>query len=65
MAPFTLASTVAPASLATAVRDQLRAVDPDLPLSSVRTMKQVAAASIESRSSAMRLLANPAPGYGY
>ena len=54
---FTLATTVDPASLASAVRDQLRAVDPDLPLSSVRTMKQVAAGSVESRASAMRLLA--------
>ena len=54
---FTLATSVEPGSLASAVRDQLRAVDPDLPLSSVRTMKQVAAGSIESRASAMRLLA--------
>jgi putative ABC transport system permease protein len=54
---FTLATNVDPASVASAVRDQLRAVDPDLPLSNLRTMKQVAAASIESRASAMRLLA--------
>jgi putative ABC transport system permease protein len=54
---FTLATTVDPAALASAVRDELRAIDPDLPLSSVRTMRQVAADSIESRASAMRLLA--------
>jgi hypothetical protein len=53
---FTLATIVDPASLAGAVRDQLRAVDPDLPLSSLLTMKQVAAGSIESRASAMQLL---------
>ena len=54
---FTLATTADPAALASAVRDELRAIDPDLPLSSVRTMRQVAADSIESRASAMRLLA--------
>jgi putative ABC transport system permease protein len=53
---FTLATTVEPSSIAPAVRDQLRAIDPDLPVTNVRTMKQVAAGSVESRASAMRLL---------
>jgi predicted permease len=53
---FTLATTVEPPSIAPAVRDQLRAIDPDLPLTNVRTMQQVAARSVESRASAMRLL---------
>jgi putative ABC transport system permease protein len=53
---FTLATTVEPSSIASAVRDQLRAIDPDLPLTNVRTMTQVAAGSVESRTSAMRLL---------
>jgi putative ABC transport system permease protein len=53
---FTLATTVEPSSIATAVRDQLRAIDPDLPLTNLRTMKQVAAGSVESRASAMLLL---------
>ena len=54
---FALAATGDPAALAPAVREQLRAIDPDLPLSDVRTMEQVAARSVESRAAAMRLLA--------
>ena len=46
-----------PASLAPAVRDRLRSIDPDLPLSSVRTMADVAARSVDSRATTMRLLA--------
>jgi putative ABC transport system permease protein len=55
---FTLATHVSdPGSLAPAVRDRLRSVDPDLPLSNVRTMNEVAARSIDSRATGMRLLA--------
>ncbi len=46
-----------PASVGSAVREQLRAVDPDLPLSSLRTMDDVAAASMASRRASMLLLA--------
>jgi putative ABC transport system permease protein len=54
---FTISTDGDPASVASAVRDQLRSVDADLPLSSVRTMNQVAARSIGSRRTAMMLLA--------
>jgi putative ABC transport system permease protein len=54
---FALATTADPESLAPAVREELRAIDPDLPLSNVRTMEQVAARSVDSRAAAMRLLA--------
>jgi ABC-type antimicrobial peptide transport system permease subunit len=46
-----------PGALAGALREQLRAVDPDLPLSNVRTMDQVAARSVAARRSSMLLLA--------
>ncbi len=46
-----------PASVGSAVREQLRAVDPELPLSSLRTMNDVAAASMASRRASMLLLA--------
>lgn len=46
-----LATDRDPASLASAVREQLRRVDPDLPLSNVRTMNEVAARSIAARRS--------------
>jgi putative ABC transport system permease protein len=54
---FTLRTDGDPALLAGAVREQLRAVDPDLPLSSIRTMDQVAATSVASRRTGMLLLA--------
>jgi putative ABC transport system permease protein len=53
---FAIRSTADPAALAGAVREQLRNVDPDLPLSNVRTMEQVAAESVESRAASMRVL---------
>ena len=46
-----------PAALTAAVREQLRAVDADLPLSNVRTMEQVAARSVAARRATMLLLA--------
>jgi putative ABC transport system permease protein len=46
-----------PTAVAGNVREQLRAVDPDLPLSSVRTMGEVAAQSVATRRSSMLLLA--------
>jgi predicted permease len=45
-----------PASLASGIREQLRAIDPDLPLSNVRTMSDVAARSLGARRAAMMLL---------
>jgi putative ABC transport system permease protein len=53
---FVLASDRDPAMLTAAVREQLRAVDPDLPLSRVRTMEDVAAQSIAARRATMLLL---------
>ena len=53
---FTISTAGDPASLAPAVREKLRQVDRDLPLSNVRTMEQVAARSVESRSAAMQML---------
>jgi putative ABC transport system permease protein len=46
-----------PASLAAALRDCLRAIDPNLPLNGVRTMEEVAAVSVASRRAGMLLLA--------
>jgi putative ABC transport system permease protein len=54
---YVLATAGDPAALAGAVREQLREVDPDLPLSDVRTMEQVAARSVAARRGAMLLLA--------
>ena len=54
---FVMATNVSdPASLTQAVRERLRSIDPDLPLSNVRTMEDVAARSVESRATTMRLL---------
>ena len=53
---FTIRTSVPPASIAGAVREKLRAVDADLPLSNVRTMEEVAAESVEARSASMRVL---------
>jgi predicted permease len=54
---YVLHTDADPAAIAGALREQLRAVDPDLPLSNVRTMDQVAARSVASRRSSMLLLA--------
>jgi putative ABC transport system permease protein len=53
---FVLATDGDPATLTAAVREELRAVDPDLPLSRVSTMENVAAQSIAARRAAMLLL---------
>jgi putative ABC transport system permease protein len=53
---FVLATDVDPVTLTAAVREQLKAVDPDLPLSNVRTMHEVAARSVAARRSTMLLL---------
>jgi hypothetical protein len=53
---FVLQTDGDPVSYAAAVREQLRAVDPELPLSNVRTLKEVAERSIAARRSAMTLL---------
>jgi predicted permease len=54
---FVLATEGNPASYSAALREQLRAVDPDLPVSNVRTMEEVAARSVASHRGAMILLA--------
>jgi predicted permease len=54
---FVLSTDLEPSALSASVREQLRAVDPDLPLSRVRTMNEVAAESVASRRVAMLLLA--------
>jgi putative ABC transport system permease protein len=53
---FVVATDPASASPAAAMREALRAVDPDLPLSSVRTMDEVARVSTAARRSTMILL---------
>ena len=53
---FVISTDGDPASLASGVREQLRAVDPDLPLSNIRTMDEVAAKSVATRRAAMLLL---------
>jgi hypothetical protein len=53
---FVIATDQDPGSLASAVREQLRGVDPDLPLSNVRTMEEVAAQSVATRRVGMQLL---------
>ena len=54
---FVLATDGDPAALAGPVREQLRAIDPDLPLSRIRTLEEVAARSVASQRAAMILLA--------
>ena len=54
---FVLGTDRDPAALTAAVREQLRGVDADLPLSNVRTMEQVAARSVAARRATMLLLA--------
>jgi putative ABC transport system permease protein len=53
---FVLASETDPATLTAAVRAELRAVDPDLTLSDVRTLEAVAAGAVATRRSMMLLL---------
>jgi putative ABC transport system permease protein len=54
---FAVATEGDPTTIAGLVREQLRAVDGDLPLSNVRTMEQVAARSTASRRVSMQMLA--------
>jgi putative ABC transport system permease protein len=53
---FALRTDTAPSSLTAAAREQIRAVDPDLPVADVQTMNDVAADSISSRRAGMLLL---------
>lgn len=53
---FVLASDLDPVTLTAAVRAELQAVDPDLPLSDVRTLEAVAAGAVATRRSTMLLL---------
>ena len=52
-----IAADVPPAGLAAAVREQLKAIDPALPLSNVMTMDEVASRSVAARRAVMLLLA--------
>jgi putative ABC transport system permease protein len=54
---FTVRASGDPSSLTAAARERIRAIDPDLPLSSVSTMIEVAAESVATRRSGMLLLA--------
>jgi putative ABC transport system permease protein len=54
---FVLATSSDPASLIAPIREQLRAVDPNLPLSRLRTMEEVAASSVAERRGTMLILA--------
>jgi predicted permease len=54
---FVMSTDLEPATLTASVREQLRALDPDLPLSKVRPMTEVAAQSVAPRRVAMLLLA--------
>ena len=53
---FVLATDTDPVTLTAAVRAELKAVDPDLALSNVRTMHEVASRSVAARRSTMLLL---------
>jgi predicted permease len=55
---FVLATERDPASLGAAMREVLRRVDPNLPLSTMRTMSDVAAQSVASHRAVMVLLAS-------
>ena len=54
---FVIAAGGDPASLAPALRDRVRTIDPNLPLNGVRTMEEVASVSVASRRGGMLLLA--------
>lgn len=54
---FVISTETTPASLVGPMREQLRAVDPDLPLSMLRTMDEVAARSVAERRATMMVLA--------
>jgi putative ABC transport system permease protein len=54
---FVIATDGDPGSIAGAVREQVRAVDPDLPTSEMQPLSDVVAASVASRHAAMTLLA--------
>jgi putative ABC transport system permease protein len=53
---FAIAASGDASSLASAVREQLRAVDPDLPLSNIRTMDEIASRSVATRRTGLVLL---------
>jgi putative ABC transport system permease protein len=53
---FAIGTSGDPRSIVGAVREHLRAVDPDLPLSNLRTMSEIAAQSLAARRTTMLLL---------
>ena len=53
---FVLRTAGDPAQLAAAVRERVRSVDPDLPVSDVRTMQDVASGSVAARRGGMLLV---------
>ena len=54
---FVVQSSEDPAALVSAIRENVRAVDPNLPVSSVRTMNDVAASSLNARRIVLILIA--------
>jgi putative ABC transport system permease protein len=54
---FVMATDGDPASLAPALRERVRALDPNLPINGLKTMEDVASVSVASRRGAMLLLA--------
>jgi predicted permease len=54
---YVLSTDRTPSALVPEVREQLRVIDPELPLSNVLTMGQVAAQSVNDRAAAVRMLA--------
>ena len=54
---FVVRSDRDPVSLAAAVRERVRTIDPDLPVTGIRTMADVAAGSVAARRGGMLLLA--------
>ena len=53
---FAVASNTNPAALAAPLREALRTIDPDLPLSNVRTMEEVVARSVTARRAGMSVI---------
>jgi len=53
---FAVASTGSPGALAAPLREALRTIDPDLPLSNVRTMDEVVARSVTVRRAGMSMM---------
>jgi len=53
---FVVPTSADPASLASALRESVRAVDPNLPVSTIRTMDEIAAVSVATRRAGVQLV---------